>query len=249
MERHELLARLHEMLRPRNYLEIGVDQGDSLALSRVPSIGIDPAFSVVHPLDTDVQLVRATSDDYFSRNNPTERLGAPALDLVFIDGMHLAEFALRDFIYTESYSAPTSVIVFDDMLPRHGTEAARHRQTVAWTGDVFKVTTVLKSLRPDLVVLEVDTSPTGTVMVLLPDSTSSLLVENYPAIEAAILEEVDPQQPPDSVLNRTQALDPASLLACSWWATLVEEREGTLPAGSLAAALSAQDWTVLLGRD
>jgi len=246
VERHELLAHLHQTLRPRNYLEIGVDQGDSLALSRVPSIGIDPAFSVRHELNTDVQLVRATSDDYFSVNNPTKRLGDNPLDLVFIDGMHLAEFALRDFIYVESYCAPTSVIVFDDMLPRNSVEAARQRQTIAWTGDVFKVTTILKSLRPDLVVLEVDTSPTGTVVVLLPDGTSARLLENYPAIEAAILQEQDPQAPPESVIRRTEAVDPVKLLACSWWATLTEEREGSLPAGSLAAALAVEDWVQLL---
>ena len=49
MERHELLARLHTLLAPRNYLEIGVCQGESLTLSRVPSIGIDPAFHAKLP--------------------------------------------------------------------------------------------------------------------------------------------------------------------------------------------------------
>ena len=185
MERHELLAALHQTLRPRNYLEIGVDRGDSLALSRVPSIGIDPAFSVEHEVNTDVQLVRATSDDYFSVNNPTKRLGDNPLDLVFIDGMHLAEFALRDFIYVESYSAPTSVIVFDDMLPRNPVEAARQRLTTAWTGDVFKVTTVLRSLRPDLVVLEVDTSPTGTVVVIKDSQTLTVDATGLPAVFGA----------------------------------------------------------------
>lgn len=248
MERHELLAGLHQIVRPRNYLEIGVDRGDSLALSRVPSIGIDPAFSVEHEVNTDVQLVRATSDDYFSVNNPTKRLGDNPLDLVFIDGMHLAEFALRDFIYVESYSAPTSVIVFDDMLPRNPVEAARQRLTTAWTGDVFKVTTILRSLRPDLVVLEVDTNPTGTVVVLLPDGASTRLLENYPAIEAAIRQDQDPQQPPQSVLGRTEAVDPVALLACPWWEALTEERAGIVPAGSLAAALAAQDWAQLRRR-
>jgi hypothetical protein len=88
VERHELLTALHARLHPRNYLEIGIDTGVSLALSKVPSIGIDPAFAVVSELDGDVQLVRATSDDYFRRNDPTERFGGDPLDLAFIDGMH-----------------------------------------------------------------------------------------------------------------------------------------------------------------
>ena len=245
MERHELLAALHAQLQPRNYLEIGIDTGVSLALSRVPSIGIDPAFSVVSELDTDVQLVRATSDDYFRQNNPTERFGGDPLDLAFIDGMHLAEFALRDFIYVEAYTARTSVVVFDDMLPRSVVEAARDRQTVSWTGDVFKVTHVLQRLRPDLVVLEVDTQPTGTVVVLLPDARSTTLAEHYTAIEAAMVADGDPQDVPEHVLRRTMAVDPQRLMECGWWETLVAERQGRVPAGSLAGELAAQDWTAL----
>ena len=245
MERHELLAALHAQLQPRNYLEIGIDTGVSLALSRVPSIGIDPAFSIVEELDTDVQLVRATSDDYFRDNNPTERFGGTLLDFVFVDGMHWAEFALRDFVYVEAYTSPTSVIVIDDMLPRNVPEAARERHTHEWTGDVFKVTTALRRLRPDLVVLEVDTEPTGTVVVLLPDAGSSVLVENYPKLEKRFLGARDPQQIPDRVLSRTEAVDPRRLLDCGWWDTLVQEREGQLPPGSLAAALADQDWTAL----
>jgi hypothetical protein len=245
VERHELLAALHAQLHPRNYLEIGIDTGVSLALSEVPSIGIDPAFTVVSELNCDVQLVRATSDDYFRRNNPTERFGGAPLDLAFIDGMHLAEFALRDFIYVEAYTARTSVVVFDDMLPRSVLEAARERQTVAWTGDVFKVTHVLQQLRPDLVVLEVDTQPTGTVVVLLPDARSTTLAEHYGAIEAAMVADGDPQDVPEHVLRRTRAVDPQRLMECKWWETLVAERQGRVPAGSLAGELAAQDWAAL----
>ncbi|GAB3356582.1 class I SAM-dependent methyltransferase [Modestobacter lapidis] len=245
MERHQLLAELHARLSPRNYLEIGTDAGVSLSLSRVPSIGIDPAYSIAAELDTDIQLVRATSDDYFRDHNPCERFGGDPLDFAFIDGMHWAEFALRDYIYVEAYSTPTSVIVFDDMLPRNVDEAARDRHTIAWTGDVFKVTHVLKALRPDLVVLEVDTAPTGTVVVLLPDAGSATLVDHYRAVEAAMLEAADPQELPDRVRLRTEAVDPAKLLACEWWTTLVDERAGRVPAGSLASALAVQDWSAL----
>ncbi|RFU23062.1 class I SAM-dependent methyltransferase [Geodermatophilus marinus] len=245
MDRHELLAALHARLQPRNYLEIGVDAGASLALSRVPSIGIDPGFAVVHEIDCDVQLVRATSDDYFRSHNPTEKFDGEPVDLAFIDGMHLAEFALRDFIYVEAYSARTSVIVFDDMLPRNVVEAARDRQTVAWTGDVFKVTHVLRHLRPDLVVLEVDTEPTGTVVVLLPDARSTALAEHYNDIEAAMVADGDPQDVPESVLGRTRAVDPYRLLQCAWWETLVAERQGRVARASLSEELAQQDWTEL----
>ena len=47
VKRHEFLAQIHARLRPRNYLEIGVNDGRSLRLSRVPTIAIDPARDLV----------------------------------------------------------------------------------------------------------------------------------------------------------------------------------------------------------
>ena len=60
--------------------------------------------------------------------------------MAFIDGMHLSEFALRDFIGVERLSRWTGVAIFDDMLPGVE-EAGRDRRTRAWTGDVYKVWT------------------------------------------------------------------------------------------------------------
>ena len=72
------------------------------------------------------------------------------MDLAFIDGMHLAEYALRDYLAVERFTHPASVVVFDDMLPRTVAEAARHRHTAAWTGDVYKAVQALRDHRPDL---------------------------------------------------------------------------------------------------
>ena len=78
MERHEFLAALHAGLRPRNYLEIGVDTGLSLELSRVPSIGIDPKFQVRTEIRTDVALVRATQRPVLRSTGPAQvRPGHP----------------------------------------------------------------------------------------------------------------------------------------------------------------------------
>ena len=46
-----------------------MNDGRSLALSRVPSIAIDPAFKVTTPLRADIQLARVTSDAYFAGKN------------------------------------------------------------------------------------------------------------------------------------------------------------------------------------
>ncbi len=191
-----------------------------MALSRTRSIGVDPFFTIKNGLRCDVHLVRETSDGFFARPAPLEHFDQPVADLAFIDGMHLAEYALRDFINTERYTHPSSVLVLDDMLPRHPDEAGRNRALGrargAWTGDVYKVTEALRELRPDLVVLEVDTTPTGTVVVLNPDADSDVLPRAYDDLVEAYVTP-DPQRVADEVLERTRAMDPATLLATPVW--------------------------------
>lgn len=59
--------------------------------------------------------------------------------MAFLDGMHLTEYALRDFINVERHCSPGSALVFDDVLPRNHLEADRVRRTVWFAGDVVKV--------------------------------------------------------------------------------------------------------------
>lgn len=253
MHRHDFLRRLHQVYRPRNYLEIGVNDGRSLALSRVPSVAVDPAFKVVKEISADVHIVRATSDDFFRRQDPLIHLrpgrnpfralarkdplswfGDPRLELSFIDGMHIFEFALRDFMNVERHSRWSSVIVLDDMLPRSVDEAARDRHTDAWTGDVYKVATVLRRLRRDLVVVEVDTEPTGVVLVFGADPGSTVLRDRYDALlkEFAV---PDPQDVPEELLFRKNAVQPDVLLRAPLWKQLVRARNLNRPRSAFAA--------------
>jgi hypothetical protein len=244
MDRHTFLGELHRLVRPRNYLEIGVNDGRSLALSHAPSVAIDPAFKVTVPLRCDVHLVKATSDAFFARSDPLRHLRggrnplrnlargrpilggrrrAPALDLAFIDGMHLFEFVLRDFMNVERHAGPWSVIVLDDMLPRTVDEAARERHTRAWTGDVYKLIPVLARHRPDLLVVAVNTAPTGLLVVLGADPASGVLAERYEALVAEWVQP-DPQTVPAEILERRGALDPEVLLSSTIWRDLVRAR-------------------------
>ena len=228
MRRHDLLQSLHELLRPRSYFEIGVNFGGSMTRSRTRSIGVDPAFRVERELLCDLHLVRATSDEFFAREHPLAHFDEPVIDLAFIDGMHLAEYVLRDFINTERYTHAASVIVVDDMLPRNVAEADRDRRRPrvgpAWAGDVYKLAGVLRDLRPDLVCLEVDTAPTGTIVVLLPDPDSTALLTAYDDLVEAVVVP-DPQGVPDEILSRSRALDPEKLLAAPVWDDLRRLRE------------------------
>ncbi|MDH6622359.1 hypothetical protein M2271_000146 [Streptomyces sp. LBL] len=243
MKRHEFLRELHKVSANRNYLEIGVNDGRSLTLSRVPSIAIDPAFKVVSEIRCDVHLVKATSDDFFARENPLQHLKGgrhpvrnlrrgrspigywrrTTLDLSFIDGMHLFEYALRDFMNVEKHADWSSVIVLDDMLPRNIDEAARDRHTGAWTGDVYKVVEILNRYRPDLVTVLVDTQPTGQLVVFGADPENTTLHDKYDDIIAEF-KVPDPQKVPEAILERVQAVTPETLVQSPFWRPLVRAR-------------------------
>jgi predicted O-methyltransferase YrrM len=235
--RHELLTALHQQLQPRTYLEIGVHTGSSLALSRTTSIGVDPAYTITKEIACDVQLHRTTSDEFFSRPDPVAFFDGVPVDLAFIDGMHLAEAALRDFMNVERHMSHAGVVVLDDMLPRNSLEAARNRRTAAWAGDVFKVAGILRTYRPDLTITPVNASPTGTVVVLGLDPTSRVLNDNYDAVLAVCLAP-DPQVVPVEVLTRTHAVDPVTFMASPVWAGLVELRTKTVNRAALDNVLA-----------
>jgi hypothetical protein len=215
----DFLAGLHERLAPATYLEIGIRHGDSLALARCAAVGIDPDFELQAALRDDVALFRETSDEYFDRDDPLAPFGGEPIAFSFIDGMHLAEFVVRDFANVERNAEWSSVVVFDDILPRSADEAARDRRTRAWTGDVYKVLGVLARHRPDLICLRVDAEPTGLGVVLWLDPLQNDLRARYDAI---VTETVvpDPQQVPDDVLARAGALAPERVLAASVWPLL-----------------------------
>lgn len=211
MHYYAFLAELHRRLAPRAYLEIGVRAGGSLAQAHCRSVAIDPGFAVTAELDADVALFRTTSDEYFARPDPLAPTDGTPFDLTFIDGLHLIEFALRDFIHAEQHSSRRGVIVFDDVLPRSVAEAARQRHTDGWTGDVYGMLEVLAAYRPDLVVVPVDTLPTGLLLITALDPDDTTLTDRFDEILARF-RRPDPQPVPPQLLDRSTVLPPARLL-------------------------------------
>ena len=211
---HELMSLLHRTLEPRTYLEVGVFMGDSLKIAHCPAVGIDPAPKVTQSLPVTAQVIETTGDDFFAQPRPLERVlsdGAPRrsdgerfAELALIDGMHHAEFALRDFMNIERNSAPWSVIVFDDVLPENHEQALRGRATEAWTGDIFRVEQILKKYRPDLVTVRVDIY-TGALLVFGLNHLDQRLASSYEQIVAEYVQS-DPQVVPDEVLQRNGAI-------------------------------------------
>lgn len=211
MGRHELLRQIHRVLEPRTYFEIGIFTGSSLSLSRAKTIAVDPDFRIRSEINCDLRIFKLKSDDFFAHPAGFAHFGDADIDLAFIDGMHLSEFVLRDFINTEKHSSKGTVIILDDVLPRNNLEAFRIRRTGDWAGDVFKVLNVLREFRPDLVVIPLNTSPTGTLLVTNLDPNSTIFEEHLDAITGQ-LTVPDPQMVDQSILNREIAVDPKLLL-------------------------------------
>lgn len=187
----EILAELHEVLRPSTYFEIGTDTGATLTLAMCESIAVDPAFNLQTNVlrgKTACHLFQMTSDDFFARYDPRQILGHP-IDLAFLDGMHWFEYLLRDFTNTEPHCHRGSVIALHDCLPtdvyvgrrepHDRTKADRFPHPSWWAGDVWKVVLILKRCRPDLKISCLDAPPTGLVLVTALDPDSTLLRCKY----------------------------------------------------------------------
>lgn len=199
----EFLQRIHAVLEPRFYLEIGVFMGSSLQLAKCPAIGIDPSPYMPHDEPLREKIITTTSDDYFfeKRHEPYEGV----LDLVYIDGMHLIENVIKDFINIEAISHPGTIIVLDDIYPNHPVQAHRERETTVWTGDVWKIVPILRDIRPDLTLIPVNTFPAGTLIVCGADSRNKLLANGFDYI---LNRWQKPADPPPEVIQRKGALHP-----------------------------------------
>jgi Methyltransferase domain len=173
----ELLDRIHAHVRPRTYVEIGVRHGGSLAraLPDTLSVGIDPALDAADTGDQRRKLFALTSDDFFARHDMREVLEGLDVDLAFVDGMHLFEFALRDFANLERLARPDSVILVHDCLPIDAVTSAREQTTDVWTGDVWKLVPCLLETRPDLHIVTSDVRLSGMVFITRLDPGSSVL--------------------------------------------------------------------------
>jgi hypothetical protein len=170
----ELLRRLHDELQPAGYLEIGVDWGDSLGLSRARSVAIDPA-PKPRPESLlgkpGLLLYVGASDDFFREHTrETTLLDAP-LDLAFIDGLHEFAQVVRDLEHVERWGHPGTVVAIHDVLPRNAWEAAHVFHDGFWTGDVWRIVPFLREHRSDLRLWLTEAEPSGMLIVSGLDPT------------------------------------------------------------------------------
>lgn len=186
----EYIWELLRQRRAKNWFEVGVHNGSTMAGVSCPCIGVDPGYTPgPNPIGQkrEMHLYQMTSDEYFRDHDPRAIFGGP-VDVSFLDGLHQFEYLLRDFINTEAVSAASSLIMLDDCLPVNIEIAERvwnpggrtiEETRGGWTGDVWKVVNILREYRPDLRIVAVDTTPSGNIGVVNLNPKSTVLRDRY----------------------------------------------------------------------
>ena len=145
IRRTAVLNTLADRFNYRSYLEIGQgrkeDNFNWIICRR--KVGVDPN-----------RKVRAafalTSDEFFSRNRES-------FDLIFVDGLHLADQVERDILNALRFLNREGTVVVHDCNPTtEDMQIVPWQGQHAWTGDVWKAWVRLRATRPDLKMSVVD---------------------------------------------------------------------------------------------
>jgi hypothetical protein len=186
------LKEASSILSPENYFEIGTHAGDSLKMILCDAVCVDSRFVITSNVllrRKNTHFFQGTSDEFFADQSRAKRLFPAGIDLAFLDGLHLYEALLADFINTERLATPRSVILLHDCLPLNERMAERKRRPGGddepqnirdyWTGDVWKVIPILKKYRPEISLSYLDCGPTGLVVCTQLDSKNTSLQDHY----------------------------------------------------------------------
>jgi hypothetical protein len=187
------LRALHESVY-EGYFEIGTRNGNSLVFSQSPSVAIDPFFQLnKNPIGKKdfCLMFQETSDSFFENRLP--KLSGLKCQLAFIDGMHLFECALKDFINLAKISSEKSLFLFHDPMPWTYRMATRNNKALdrgeAWTGDIWKLVPILidAGMKDNINLLT--SSPSGLLAIFSPDKKIiTKLEERYDEICAQWLD-------------------------------------------------------------
>jgi len=176
------------------YFEIGNNGGESIRMIQCDAVCVHPFLESASVLTRrkNTHFYQGTPDEFFSDPAAVDRLFPEGIDLAFLDGLHLVEVLLRDFINTEQLANARSMFVLHDCLPLNERMAQRKRYLGDdsepkeirgfWTGDVWKIVPLLAKYRPELHISYVDCPPTGLVVCTGLDRANRVLIESYDQI-------------------------------------------------------------------
>ena len=135
-----------------DYLEIGVDRGATFGpIQAKRKIAVDVEFRFPWSNDNEdgETFFQMTSDEYF------EKYSSRIDGVIFVDGKHTYEQALRDIENSLRVMTRRSVLLVDDCNPSSFEESMPNDEIVvshgaSWCGDVWKAVTHVRATRADL---------------------------------------------------------------------------------------------------
>jgi predicted O-methyltransferase YrrM len=161
---YKTIACFFEKLKPQAYLEIGVDAGHCIvAAHQCPVvIGVDPDPKIRHALPEHFQIFKKFSHDFFAEDG--DKITSP-FDLIFIDGSHESQDVYDDFLHVLPHLHDDSIVLLHDILPLNDITAQKKRQTLFWTGDVWKAVWAIVDRFPELSIEALPAAPSGLGVV------------------------------------------------------------------------------------
>ena len=159
LNRIEVIQKLIDKVGGKSYLEIGIRRGETIAsVEAWRKIGVDPAPQLQNISGSglskrfdQITVHAKTSDEYFQRCHEK-------FDVVFIDGLHVYEQAIKDILNSLNHLRHDGYIVVHDCNPMTENAATREWHAGVWNGDVWKAIYDIKTNYPELnyVVLDED---------------------------------------------------------------------------------------------
>jgi hypothetical protein len=176
LDRIKIIQRLIRVTGAENYLEIGVNNGRCfLRVKAARKMAVDPSFKIPpgrkfkyllkNISNFNNQYFEQTSDDFFSSHAALLKQHKP--QVVFVDGLHTYEQALRDVLNSLAFLDEGGVVLMHDCNPLTATAAypansIDHAKASlpdykgVWNGDVWKAVVHLRALHSDLEVFVLD---------------------------------------------------------------------------------------------
>lgn len=168
MNRVDIIQRIIDKTGAVTYLEIGVNKGRAFLKIRArEKFGVDPNLAIPgikktqwlmrNPSNLRARYFEKTSDDFFESFEP-----GISFDVVFIDGLHTYEQAMKDVMHSLQQLSARGIIILHDCNPSNKAaacpaESIEHAKAMnpdswndQWNGDVWKAICHLRCTRNDL---------------------------------------------------------------------------------------------------
>lgn len=149
MQRSEIINKLIKKCNFKNYLEIGIYDGDCFnKINCEQKTGVDPDPILFNEKEF---VIEKTSDDFFKDYKGKK------FDIIFIDGLHHSEQVTKDIENALINLTDDGIIVLHDALPQEEVHQIVPRISGNWTGDVWKSIYQLKITRSDIEINTINT--------------------------------------------------------------------------------------------